>query len=210
MELIPAIQTYTKSNDFMSSSIAALASALSKVQGEIKDVIKNKSVSFGNTSWKHADLPSVLCEIRPLACKNNLSLCQFPTSTDNKVILKSILMHSSGEYIIWDTEIPITGKMDAHSVGKAISYARRYATCCIYGIAQIDDPQETDGIMEDTSSVSYSSSIDTIEHLIKEYSVSKEWVDKCLQAANVSSLRELNEEQSQKMLTALEVKITKQ
>lgn len=199
----------TKHADFMSKEIGELASALSKFQGEVKDAIKNKSVNFGNVSYKHADLPAVLCEIRPLLSKNNLSLCQLPTSTDSKVILKSILMHSSGQYITWDTEIPIGGKIDAQAVGKVISYARRYAACSICGVAQIDDPAETDGALDIKDDTTYCSNIDTIEHLIKNYSISKEWVDKCMVGANVTSLRDLTEEQSLKMLSALENKITK-
>ena len=56
-------------------------------------------------------------------------------------MLKTILAHSSGEYVKSIT--PILTKDDSpQAQGSGITYARRYALAAIVGLAQIDDDAE--------------------------------------------------------------------
>ena len=60
----------------------------------------------------------------------------------------TILSHSSGEYLSSTMYIP--SKEDAHGVGSAISYARRYALASFVGVVTGDD--DGNGAVKSTTS----------------------------------------------------------
>ena len=49
-----------------------------------------------------------------------------------------MLMHSSGEWIKSEIRMPIA-KKDAHGIGAATTYGRRYLLSSMVGVAQADD-----------------------------------------------------------------------
>jgi hypothetical protein len=122
-----------------SEQLDKLASALSAFQGEVRDAPKSSKAH----KHKYADLCQVLEIVRPLMAKHGLSLSQFPGAAESRVTVKSILMHSSGQWlsgvIEMQTENNHTGINAAQAVGLVITYARRYATAAILGITQTDD-----------------------------------------------------------------------
>lgn len=121
-----------------SQEINELALALSKLQGEINDVGKNKQ-GYGYT---YADLGSVLEIARPLLAKHGLSVTQLPQSAGEKVSVETLLMHSSGQWISSTIEMQVERGKNmslAQAVGSVITYARRYSLAAILGIAQVDD-----------------------------------------------------------------------
>lgn len=120
-----------------SESIKELAAALSKAQSEIEDATKDKS----GYNYKYADLSQVLQIIRPVFGKYGLSLTQFPGGDGEKVIIESMLMHSSGEWISKEYSMtiePSKGMTLAQGAGSVITYMRRYAAASIAGITQED------------------------------------------------------------------------
>jgi len=122
-----------------SESIDLLASALSKAQAEIKGAIKDSTNPFFKSSY--ADLSSVWEAIRMPFTKNGLSVSQIPYEVDKGTLLETIIMHSSGQWIMGELLInPV--KNDPQSKGSAMSYARRYSLASMAGVAQIDDDAE--------------------------------------------------------------------
>ncbi len=119
-----------------SESIAALAAALSKAQGEMEGAAK------GNTNphfkSKYADLASVWDACRSPLAKNGLAVLQ-PVSADGaRVTVTTILAHSSGEWL--EESLTMTAQQNTpQGVGSAITYGRRYGLASMVGIAPEDD-----------------------------------------------------------------------
>lgn len=118
-----------------SDSIAKLAKALSIVQGDLKPAIKDV-----NNAWKtkYADLNSVWDSCRSLLSKNGLAVTQLSQIAEGGVVIETVLMHESGEWISGEMFIPLT-KQDAQSVGSATTYARRYGLAAVVGIVADED-----------------------------------------------------------------------
>ena len=115
-----------------SETIGNLTLALSKVQAQLRPAKENSKNPFFKSNY--ADLGSVWDSVRQLLSENELSIIQMPTDVGG---LTTILSHSSGEFISSTMYIP--SKEDAHGVGSAISYARRYALASFIGVVTGDD-----------------------------------------------------------------------
>lgn len=123
----------------MSPEIASLAAALSKAQGEIEDATKDGvNPAFGKPI-KYANLASVRSVIRGPLSKHGLSVLQLARAHTGYVEVTTMLMHSSGEYIKESLNMPTGQKSDAHAIGSAITYARRYGLMAILCLAADDD-----------------------------------------------------------------------
>ena len=59
-------------------------------------------------------------------------------TSNNGFYITSMLMHSSGEWIKSEIRMPIA-KKDAHGIGAATTYGRRYLLSSMVGVAQADD-----------------------------------------------------------------------
>ncbi len=119
-----------------SADIKELAIALTKAQAQIKSVSKDAfNPHFGS---KYADLSSVLEAIKEPFAANGLCLTQHPTSRNGEVVVTSILLHISGQFL--ESDLPmIPDKKTPQGFGSAITYARRYAAMAIAGLAPDDD-----------------------------------------------------------------------
>jgi len=123
----------------MSPSIAALAAALAKAQGQMTHASKDATNPHFKT--RYADLAAVWSAIREPLSANGLSVVQTVTQTDGNVGVRSILMHASGEFIASDLQMPVAQKTP-QGYGSALTYARRYSLAALVGIAQDDDDGE--------------------------------------------------------------------
>ena len=123
----------------MSESITELAKALAMAQSEIKGAAKDSTNPHFKT--KYADLASVWDACREPLTKNGLSVAQSTRMEGNAVVVITMLLHSSGEYIRGEISLPPT-KPDPQGHGSAITYARRYALAAMVGIA----PEDDDGV----------------------------------------------------------------
>ena len=121
----------------MSEQIKELATALSKAQGQFDHAQKSVKNEFFKS--KYADLASVIDAAKKPLSDNGLSVAQnLDTDANGNVILITMLLHSSGEFITGSYPVrPV--KTDPQSMGSAITYARRYAFSAITGIAADDD-----------------------------------------------------------------------
>mgnify|MGYP003525964316 CR=1 FL=1 len=119
-----------------SEQIGNLAKALSIVQGKLKPASKDSNNPFFKS--KYADLNSIWDSCRELLSVNGLAVSQLNQVTDLGVIVETVLMHESGEWISGEMLLPLT-KQDAQAVGSATSYGRRYGLASILGIVADDD-----------------------------------------------------------------------
>ena len=120
-----------------SESIAKIAAALVKAQGEMGNAIKDSSNPFFKS--KYADLNSVREACLPILNTNKISVIQPTTVLDGVNYVETILLHESGEYISSLTQIIASKANDAQSHGSGLSYARRYALQSICNIGAEDD-----------------------------------------------------------------------
>jgi hypothetical protein len=132
-----------------SESVAALASALAKAQGELVNPEKSLTATIrtgrageGERSFHYAPLASGLDIVRKTLGQHEIATVQ-TTAIDKDaglVQLTTMLDHSSGEWIASDW--PVCSMADLVSpqrMGAALTYARRYALFTLVGIAGEDD-----------------------------------------------------------------------
>jgi hypothetical protein len=119
-----------------SESIASLAKALAKAQGEIENASKNANNPHFKS--KYADLAEILNTVRPVFSTNGIAIVQFPSFIDGIASVETIITHESGEWMSGVCSAPV-GKQDAQGVGSCITYLRRYSLAAASGIAQEDD-----------------------------------------------------------------------
>jgi hypothetical protein len=119
-----------------SEQINELAGALTKAQGMMKGAAKSADNPFFKS--KYADLSSCWEAIREPFSANGLSIAQLTEQSPDMVVVETILMHSSGQWIGSKLSMkPV--KTDPQSIGSCLTYARRYGLCAITGIAPEDD-----------------------------------------------------------------------
>lgn len=119
-----------------SEQINELAAALAKAQGKIKGAIKD-SINPHYKS-KFADLDGCWDVAREPLSSNGLSIIQLAGSSDGRVVVTTMLAHSSGQWIASDLCLPVA-QATAQAIGAAITYGRRYGFCAMVGVTQEDD-----------------------------------------------------------------------
>ena len=122
----------------MSETIGKIAGALAKAQGDMTMVEAKSNNPFFNS--KYASLSAVLEVALPKLNENGIALVQGNRwdNVDNGFYITSMLVHSSGEWIKSEIRMPVT-KKDAHGIGAATTYGRRYLLSSMVGVAQADD-----------------------------------------------------------------------
>ena len=130
-----------------SESIATLAAALAKAQIELVNPEKSlvatiRADSGVDQTFRYASLASGLEIVRKILGQHEIATVQ-TTSIDQSagiINLTTVLAHSSGEWIASDLPVcPVSETETPHRMGKALTYARRYALFTLVGIAGEDD-----------------------------------------------------------------------
>jgi hypothetical protein len=123
-----------------SEAINELSSALAKAQAEMK----NPAFDSNNPHFrsKYASLACVRDTVMPVLAKHGLSIVQMPVFEDGKAGCETMLMHSSGQYISERLLIPVD-KANAHGVGSATTYSRRFSLMAFVGVVGDDDDDGT-------------------------------------------------------------------
>lgn len=119
-----------------SESIANLALALAKAQGELSNPKKTSANPFFKS--KYADLSEVINVSKSVLSEHGLSVVQLASYSDSMAHVETIILHATGEYISETLSLPVV-KHDAQSIGSVVTYARRYSWAAICGLAQEDD-----------------------------------------------------------------------
>lgn len=119
-----------------SETIGQLALALSKAQGQMKFAAKDANNPFFKS--KYADLASVIEAIKVPLSANGIAFVQATDFEDQAVIVETVLMHESGEWISGKLRMQPT-KNDPQGVGSAVTYAKRYGLQALAGVPSDDD-----------------------------------------------------------------------
>lgn len=126
-----------------------LAKALAKAQLNFKPVIKaseNPAFVRGGKASKYADLHSLISATMPALAAEGIVIIQSPNVRGKELVMISTMLHSSGEWYRNELTLPAADDrgFTAHSVGKAITYARRYSWQCLTGATAEDDDDGND------------------------------------------------------------------
>ena len=126
-----------------SAELHELAKAFSAAQAEMPLISMDKQVSFKNVQFEYASLSNIIASTKPVLSKHGLSILQFPSTEESKVVVKTMLLHTSGQFIT----TTITGRAakteDPKDLGSMITYLRRYAYGSVVGIALDGDYDAT-------------------------------------------------------------------
>jgi hypothetical protein len=137
-----------------SESIANLAAALAKAQGELVNPEKSLQATIHpdrrggvDQTFRYAPLSSGLDIVRKTLGQHEIATVQTTAidQTAGQVNLTTVLAHSSGEWIASDWPVcAIADTATPHRMGAALTYARRYALFTLVGIAGEDDVDAPD------------------------------------------------------------------
>jgi ERF superfamily len=129
-----------------SESIGNLVAALKAAQEEFAPILKtseNPGFKKEGKPSKYADLATALEATQPSLTKNGLVVMQFPVNgLVDKIGVRSILAHTSGEFISEEFWLPLA-KQDAQTGVAAVTYARRASYLGVIGAAAEDDDGNT-------------------------------------------------------------------
>src|SRR6476660_5313290 len=141
-----------------SETIGAIAAALAKAQGELTNPEKALSATIrsqfpreGDRTFRYASLASGLDIVRKSLGKQEIATVQ-TTAIDQSsghIQLTTLLAHASGEWISSEWPVCAASEVGApHRMGAALTYARRYASFALVGIAGEDDLDAPDILVE--------------------------------------------------------------
>ncbi|HIW72661.1 MAG TPA: ERF family protein [Candidatus Levilactobacillus faecigallinarum] len=123
-----------------SDSIKSIAKAMHEFRVKVKQPKKEAKNPFFKKNY--VDLEGVQKAIDE-ALPEGLSWGQEATSGDHSVSVSTFIIHSSGEYMIFEPLTIPADKRDAQRFGSAETYARRYSLSAAFGISSnVDDDGE--------------------------------------------------------------------
>lgn len=128
-----------------SDQINELATALSKMQQQVRSIPKNKTAiipmkSGGKFQFSYADLCGILDAVRKPLTDNGLSITQLFANDGVNYQIVTTLLHSSGQWL--KSFLPISvNAVDIKQLGSQITYSRRYALASILGVCADDDDE---------------------------------------------------------------------
>lgn len=120
-----------------SESIKSFAEAMAKFQGEVKNPPKTADNPFFKS--KYVPLDVMIDTAKPILLKHGLSYIQSCSGDGQNIIVTTLLMHSSGEWVELDPLTLRADKATAQGAGSAITYGRRYALAAALGLASDED-----------------------------------------------------------------------
>jgi hypothetical protein len=125
-----------------SETFVELTKALAQAQGDFPPVPKSRTNP--HLKNKYATLDDVINTIRAPLKAHGLSFVQpLSNGTDGAVVLETIIMHESGEWISTTAHVPAMGENrgvnELQSFGAALTYMRRYMLTAMLGISSEED-----------------------------------------------------------------------
>lgn len=165
------------------SELNELFTALSKAQAEMAEAALSSVNPFFKS--RYTDLTEMVRASRPALVKYGLSVTQPIITLEGIIYLQSILGHSSGQYIS-STVIINPDKADIQSLGRYISYLRRYCYASLVGIVSGED-DDGESLMN-RQNLSDTLSSDQIALITEESKGDRELIQKICKAHNVQEL----------------------
>jgi hypothetical protein len=129
-------------NNYRSEEINEIVTALSKFQGSVPTIEKNKSVNFKSrtgqmTSYSYADIADVMKIIRKPLSENGLFVSHSIQITREGRDIITTVFHSSGQWLKSSMLLELTS--DEKTLGAKITYYRRYSLGSLLGLVTDDD-----------------------------------------------------------------------
>lgn len=120
-----------------SESIAKIAAALVAFSSEVKSI----SHDANNPHFKsqYTSLDHMIDETKPLLTKHGLTVMQFPGGDGERITIRTMLLHTSGEWIESEALTLKAVKTDPQGAGSAITYGRRYSYAAALSLSLGDD-----------------------------------------------------------------------
>jgi len=122
--------------------------AMAAFQSECPVIKKTKSVETKEekVAYSYAPLESIVSQVKPLLLKHGFSYSIQTETSDNKVKATCTAKHQSGHSEPSSMEVPLGNKTkimsDSQVTAAAITFAKRYAFCNVFGILTGDDDNE--------------------------------------------------------------------
>jgi hypothetical protein len=143
----------------MSGQIGKIAPALVKAQRNMSNATKDSKNPFFKSSY--ADLNSIREACTPALNAEDITVLQPMIQKDGQTFVRTLLLHSSGEYFGSDTPVITAKQNDPQALGSAISYARRYGLQALVSLGAEDNDAE--GAMNRGISIPASSGVTSTE-----------------------------------------------
>lgn len=124
-----------------SDQINELAAAMAKAQGALKPAVKDALNPHYQS--KYADIASVWDVCRNALPPNGLTVWQDVTNAESSIAVTTRIIHVSGQWVEFGPLIVPVIKQDAHGVGSACSYGKRYSLSAAVGV--VAEEEDDDG-----------------------------------------------------------------
>jgi hypothetical protein len=126
-----------------SETTATLCAALVAAQGALKPIAKDgKNPAF---RARYATLDGIMETVRPALAAHGLAVVQgvvYPETGEGGrlvgITVETRLVHTSGEWLASVVPVPVA-KGDAHGLGSALSYGRRYGISALLALSTDED-----------------------------------------------------------------------
>lgn len=132
-----------------SEQINEIATAMAKAQGALRPAIKDALNPHYQSHY--ADLTSVWEACRAALPEQGLSVWQDVTNDQYGIAVCTRIVHNSGQWFEFGPLVVPLAKQDAHGVGSATSYAKRYALSAAVGVVAEEDDDGNAATRADTS-----------------------------------------------------------
>lgn len=129
---------------FASTNCAQICAALAVAQGKFRAPKRSKTATIKprdggvGYSFAYAPLEEVIDAVREGLAEASLSRQQYLIHADDGYYVRTIIWHSSGEWIASDYPV-IRTKEGAQGFASGVTYARRYGLSLALGLAPEDD-----------------------------------------------------------------------
>ncbi|MEC0231146.1 ERF family protein [Paenibacillus alba] len=120
-----------------SESIGKIALALVAFSGDVRAIEKDGTNPHFNSAYTTLD--HMIDETKPLLHKHGLTVMQFPGGDGERVTVRTMILHDSGEWIESEALTLKAVKLDPQGAGSAITYARRYSYAAALSLSLGDD-----------------------------------------------------------------------
>jgi hypothetical protein len=136
-----------------SPSCKEVCTALAAAQGEFEVPKRTKEAAVrGQTRtggsydyrYKYAPLEEIISAVKDALAKNGLFRQQYLVTKGNVPVIRTIIWHTSGEWIASDYPIH-QSKDGAQGFAAGVTYARRYGLSLALGLAPEDDDDANEG-----------------------------------------------------------------
>ncbi len=124
-------------SEFQSADISQLAYALAAAQLEFPVIPKDAENPHFRS--KHATLDGAIEGVKKILPKHGLSYAQFPISEGDYFGVRTIIMHTSGQWIAANAMIKPIKLGDPQAAGAIVTYFRRYGLLSALGLATGED-----------------------------------------------------------------------